>query len=128
MQARWSSECRSAYCSPAEASAGTRSSVAGAAAASGSAPPPPSQPDGGLTPQQLLACHLLHKVSKDAGSFWAPYLRQLPRSYTSLPNFAPADAAALQLRSAVEAAEAAPEGAREPGGVAARAAGAAEAG
>ncbi|KXZ46488.1 hypothetical protein GPECTOR_43g924 [Gonium pectorale] len=88
---------------------------AGAAAASGSTPPtpPPSPPDGVLTPQQLLACHLLHEVAKGAGSFWAPYLRQLPRSYTSLPNFAPEDAAALQLRSAVEAAEAAAEAARE---------------
>ncbi|PNH05183.1 Protein SET DOMAIN GROUP 40 [Tetrabaena socialis] len=67
----------------------------------------------GLSPHQVLACHLLLEVSRGAASFWWPYLRQLPRSYSSLPNFAAADAAELQLRHARDAAETAAERAEE---------------
>ncbi|KAG2501249.1 hypothetical protein HYH03_001056 [Edaphochlamys debaryana] len=69
--------------------------------------------DGGLTPFQLLAVHLLHEVSRGSSSAWHPYLRQLPRSCTSLPNFSQQQAEALQLPHGVEAAQAAAAKARE---------------
>ncbi|GLC41210.1 hypothetical protein PLESTB_001526700 [Pleodorina starrii] len=67
----------------------------------------------GLSPFQALACHLLLEVSRGPDSFWWPYLKQLPRSYTSLANFGPDDAAALQLQHARDAAVAAADRARE---------------
>ncbi|EFJ52354.1 hypothetical protein VOLCADRAFT_86703 [Volvox carteri f. nagariensis] len=66
----------------------------------------------GLGPHQVLACHLLLEVSRGPQSFWWPYLKQLPRSYTSLANFSPDDVAELQLQDALDAAEAAVERAR----------------
>ncbi|GFR42519.1 hypothetical protein Agub_g3413, partial [Astrephomene gubernaculifera] len=66
-----------------------------------------------LSPHQLLACHLLHEVSKGPDSFWWPYLKQLPRSYTSLLNFSPQETAELQLRHACDVAAEAAEKARE---------------
>jgi hypothetical protein len=66
----------------------------------------------GLSPHQLLACHLLLEVSRGPDSFWWPYLKQLPRSYTSLANFAAEDTAALQLQQGRDAAAAAVERAR----------------
>lgn len=46
---------------------------------------------------QVLAVHLLHEVSKGEVSFWCPYLRSLPRSYTTAMCFRPGDIEALQV-------------------------------
>ena len=56
---------------------------------------------------QVLAAHLLHECSKGPASFWHPYLRSLPRSYTTAMCFADAEAAALQVPAAVAAVRAA---------------------
>lgn len=40
-----------------------------------------------LSPHQTLALHVLHQVSKGPTSFWWPYLRTLPREYTTLMHF-----------------------------------------
>ncbi len=56
---------------------------------------------------QVLAAHLLHECSKGAASFWHPYLRSLPRSYTTAMWFAETEAAALQVPAAVAAVRAA---------------------
>ncbi|KAG2448798.1 hypothetical protein HYH02_006149 [Chlamydomonas schloesseri] len=66
-----------------------------------------------LTPHQLLATHLLHEVSKGPDSFWYPYLKQLPRSYTSPAHFSADDVAALQLQLAQDVAAAAVERAKQ---------------
>ncbi|KAK9811842.1 hypothetical protein WJX72_011071 [[Myrmecia] bisecta] len=50
----------------------------------------------GLSAEQVLAVHLLHEVSKGETSFWAPYLQQLPHSYTTLAHFSPEACEALQ--------------------------------
>lgn len=47
---------------------------------------------------QVLALHLLVEVARGPASFWAAYLRQLPRMYTCLSYFTAADKAALQAR------------------------------
>lgn len=52
---------------------------------------------------QVLAAHLLHECSKGPSSFWHPYLRSLPRSYTTAICFSQAEAAALQVPAAVAA-------------------------
>lgn len=53
---------------------------------------------------QVLALHLLVEVARGPASFWAAYLRQLPRMYTCLSYFTAADKAALQARPLVIAA------------------------
>lgn len=57
------------------------------------------------TPQEELAAHLLHEVSKGRDSFWFAYLRHLPRNFTTLMSFP--EAAALQADYAIAAAQAA---------------------
>ncbi|KAI8468338.1 MAG: set domain protein [Monoraphidium minutum] len=57
----------------------------------------------------VLAVHLLHEASKGPASFWALYIRQLPRGYSTLACFHPAAAAALQLPHAAAAAAVAVE-------------------
>lgn len=47
---------------------------------------------------QVLAAHLLHEASKGETSFWWPYLRSLPRSYTTAMCFTPDAKEALQVR------------------------------
>ena len=79
-------------------------------------------------PEQVLAAHLLHELSKSqaavtaasgpqtpptAASRWQLYLEQLPRSYTTLCNWSASDAEELQLDHAREAAAAAALQARE---------------
>ncbi len=56
-------------------------------------PTPPPR----LLPLQVLAVHLLHEVSKGGRSFWCPYLKALPRSYTTAMCFRPAEVEALQV-------------------------------
>ena len=56
---------------------------------------------------QVLAAHLLHECSKGPASFWHPYLRSLPRSYTTAMCFSEAEAVALQVPAAVAAVRAA---------------------
>ena len=56
---------------------------------------------------QVLAAHLLHECSKGPASFWHPYLRSLPRSYTTALCFSESEAAALQVPAAVAAVRAA---------------------
>jgi hypothetical protein len=46
---------------------------------------------------QILVAFLLYEVSRGKESFWWPYLRQLPRSYTSLLHFTAVEAAQLQV-------------------------------
>ncbi len=41
--------------------------------------------------------HLLYEVSKGGCSFWWPYLKALPRSYTTAMCFRPAEVEALQV-------------------------------
>jgi hypothetical protein len=53
---------------------------------------------------QVLAVHLLHEASKGPASFWHLYIRQLPRSYTTLCCFPEEAACALQAPHAVRAA------------------------
>jgi histone-lysine N-methyltransferase SETD3 len=55
----------------------------------------------------VLAIHLLHEASKGSLSFWYPYLRSLPRSYTTAMCFTDSEAAALQAAHAMAAARAA---------------------
>ncbi|PRW59526.1 SET DOMAIN GROUP 40 [Chlorella sorokiniana] len=61
----------------------------------------------GLSSEQVLAAHLLHECSKGPTSFWHPYLRSLPRTYTTAMCFTEAEAAALQVPAAVAAVHAA---------------------
>eukprot|EP00878_Enallax_costatus_P025917 GHUV01027774.1.p3 GENE.GHUV01027774.1~~GHUV01027774.1.p3 ORF type:complete len:103 (-),score=26.20 GHUV01027774.1:459-767(-) len=61
---------------------------------------------------QLLSIHLLHEASKGPASFWHPYLRQLPRQFTTLMSWPVAAVEALQLPYAQEAAAAAQQKAR----------------
>lgn len=56
--------------------------------------------------------HLLHEASKGAASFWHLYIRQLPRSYTTLLCFPEPAIAALQAPHAVAAARGAVEKAK----------------
>ena len=60
----------------------------------------------------MLCTHLLHEASKSADSFWGPYLRVLPRTYTLLCCWPAEAAAALQLPCALAAAAGALEAAR----------------
>ena len=53
---------------------------------------------------QVLSVHLLHEAFKGAASFWHLYIRQLPRSYTTLCCFTDAAVDALQLPFAQAAA------------------------
>lgn len=41
----------------------------------------------GLDPKQVFIVHLLHEVSKGRCSFWWPYLKTLPRSFTTLMHY-----------------------------------------
>ncbi|GLI63986.1 hypothetical protein VaNZ11_007095, partial [Volvox africanus] len=66
-----------------------------------------------LSPHQVLGCHLLLEVSRGPDSFWWPYLKQLPRSYTSLANFVDDVVGELQLQHARDVATAAIDRARE---------------
>jgi hypothetical protein len=56
------------------------------------------------TTKQVLAVHLLHEASKGAASFWHLYIKQLPRSYTTLCCWPDAAVAALQAQHAQQAA------------------------
>lgn len=60
-----------------------------------------------LSSEQVLAAHLLHECSKGSASFWHPYLRTLPRAYTTAMCFTEAEAAALQVPAVTAAARAA---------------------
>jgi len=55
-----------------------------------------------LTPLQILAAFLLFECSKGPASYWAPYLAQLPQSYTSFLSWKAQDIAALQVEHAVQ--------------------------
>lgn len=63
--------------------------------------------------------HLLHIASQAAAStpdrpfFWEPYVRQLPRSYTTFCCFSQEDVEQLQVPHAMEAAQAAVDKARD---------------
>ncbi len=46
---------------------------------------------------QTLAAFLVYELSKGAHSFWYPYLRSLPQSYTCLSYFSADEAAQLQV-------------------------------
>ncbi len=48
-------------------------------------------------PLQVLAAFLLYELSKGAKSFWYPYLRSLPTSYTCLSYFSAEEAEQLQV-------------------------------
>jgi hypothetical protein len=66
-----------------------------------------------LSSHQVLTLHLLHEASKgSAGSFWGPYIQQLPRQYATLIAWPPAAVEALQLPHAQDAAAAATHKAR----------------
>ena len=46
---------------------------------------------------QVLAAFLLYELSRGAESFWYPYLRSLPTSYTCLSYFSAEEAEQLQV-------------------------------
>lgn len=61
-----------------------------------------------LSPMQVLTVHLLHEMSKmmynkAGGSFWGPYLSQLPREYHDLRHFSAHEAGMLQFPWGVQA-------------------------
>ena len=51
---------------------------------------------------QVLACHLLHELSRGQRSFWQPYLSNLPRTFTALAYFSSRDVHELQLGHAMD--------------------------
>ena len=60
---------------------------------------PPARPP---TDLQLLAAHLLKEAARGAESFWAPYIRSLPPSYTTAMCFTEEEAAAAAAASSLE--------------------------
>ncbi|KAL4859129.1 Protein SET DOMAIN GROUP 40 [Chlorella vulgaris] len=66
-----------------------------------------------LSSEQVLAAHLLHEAAKAPASFWHPYIRSLPPSYTTAACLSEAEVAALQAPLAVVAARAAAAAAQE---------------
>ncbi|MCL7042874.1 hypothetical protein MKW94_019513, partial [Papaver nudicaule] len=49
-----------------------------------------------LSSTQILSVCLLAEVSKAKGSWWYPYLKQLPRQYETLSSFSNFETQALQ--------------------------------
>jgi hypothetical protein len=66
-----------------------------------------------LSSEQVLAAHLLHEAAKGPASFWHPYIRSLPPSYSTAACLSEAEVAALQAPTAVQAARAAAAAAHE---------------
>ncbi|KAF8389622.1 hypothetical protein HHK36_024141 [Tetracentron sinense] len=58
-----------------------------------------------LSSTQILSSCLLAEMSKGKGSWWHPYLIQLPRNYDTLTSFTRFEARALQVDDAIWAAE-----------------------
>ncbi|KAI3982980.1 hypothetical protein MKX01_010463 [Papaver californicum] len=58
-----------------------------------------------LSSTQILSVCLLAEMSKAKGSWWYPYLKQLPRQYETLSGFSHFETQALQVDDAIWAAE-----------------------
>ncbi|MCL7050177.1 hypothetical protein MKW94_016709 [Papaver nudicaule] len=58
-----------------------------------------------LSSTQILSVCLLAEVSKAKGSWWYPYLKQLPRQYETLSSFSNFETQALQVDDAIWATE-----------------------
>lgn len=58
-----------------------------------------------LSSTQILSVCLLAEMSKAKGSWWYPYLKQLPRQYETLSTFSHFEIQALQVDDAIWAAE-----------------------
>jgi histone-lysine N-methyltransferase SETD3 len=67
----------------------------------------------GLSSEQVLAAHLLHEAARGPESFWEPYIRSLPHSYSTAMCLAEGQASELQAPHAVQMARAAAAAALE---------------